>query len=106
MHSTQLSDVQRCNLTVALLIREAVLKDEGAACCKFGLDSAQLDVFRQLTPDAILAGISSVGHQALFSLHADLGALLTQSSSPLAALVAAAQPRVRKSQPSAQTAQT
>ena len=105
MNTTQLSDVQRCNLTVALLIREAVLADPGAACCRFGLDSSQLEIFRQLTPDAILSSISSVGHQALFSVHADLGSLLKQPS-PLQALVASAQPRsvTRSTRPAAHPA--
>lgn len=88
----QFSDVQRANLTLALLIREAVRENPGAACCKFGLSSEQLQMFQALTPEEILTGVSHAGEQALFSLNAGFASLLKHQS-PIAALVASAQPR-------------
>lgn len=94
----QISDVQRANLTLTLLIREAVLENPGAACCKFGLSAEQLQMFQSLTPEEILSGVSQAGEQALFSLNAGVTSLLKHQS-PIAALVAAAQPRIKQATP-------
>ena len=43
MNHAQLSDVQIANLTLLLTIRDGVMQDRLATCCKFALDAAQAE---------------------------------------------------------------
>jgi len=91
--STPLSDVQRANLTILLLIRDAGRDDPGAACCKFGLDLAQLRTINELSPEAILTVVTDMGNEALFCPRHDLCSLLTLPAR-VSAIVASARPRI------------
>ena len=43
MNQVQLSDVQIANLTLLLTIRDGILHDRTAACCRFALDAIQAE---------------------------------------------------------------
>ena len=94
MNQAQLSDVQLTNLTLLLTIRDGVLQDRPATCCKYALDAAQADRIAGLGVQQIMAIVANVGDAPLFPARRDLLALL-EAPLPLArplAAVHAAQP--------------
>lgn len=90
MHQAQLSDVQLTNLTLLLTIRDGVLQDRPAACCKFGLDAAQAERIGTMNVQQIIALVANVGDATLFPVRRDLIALL-EAPLPLARPLAAVQ---------------
>jgi len=92
MDSLPLSDVQRANMLILLLARDAAMQDLGAACCRYGLSLALLKQLRSLSPDAIFSIVMGIGNEALFYPRADLETLLTLPA-PVSAVVASARPR-------------
>jgi hypothetical protein len=92
MHQAQLSDVQLTNLTLLLTIRDGVLQDRPATCCKFGLDAAQAERIGALGVQQIMALVANLGDATLFPARRDLLALLDAPlplARPLAAVHAA-----------------
>lgn len=88
MNHMQLSDVQLINMTMLLTIRNGVLQDRTATCCRFALDAAQADRIGALSVQQIMAVVANVGDAALFSARRDLLALL-EAPLPLARPLAA-----------------
>jgi hypothetical protein len=88
MNQAQLSDVQLTNLTLLLTIRDGVLRDRPAACCKYALDAAQADRIAGLGVQQIMAIVANVGDATLFPARRDLLALL-EAPLPLARPLAA-----------------
>jgi hypothetical protein len=89
MNHAQLSDVQIANLTLLLTIRDGVLHDKTAACCKFALDATQADRLGAMSIQQVMA---IVGDATLFPPRRDLVALLDMPlplARPLAAVHAA-----------------
>lgn len=76
MNHAQLSDVQIANLTLLLTIRDGVLQDRLATCCKFALDAAQAARLGALGIQQIMAIVANVGDATLFPPRRDLLALL------------------------------
>ena len=76
MNHAQLSDVQIANLTLLLTIRDGVMQDRLATCCKFALDAAQAERLGTLGIQQILAIVANVGDATLFPPRRDLIALL------------------------------
>ena len=76
MNHAQLSDVQIANLTLLLTIRDGVLRDRLATCCKFALDAALADRLGALGIQQIMAIVANVGETSLFPPRRDLLALL------------------------------
>lgn len=95
MESVPLTDVQLANLTMLLTIKDSIQQDRASACCKFGLQDAELSVLSSLSAERILAIVANMGQESLFPPRADLGSLLTVPL-PLAGVMAAARP-LRKS---------
>lgn len=103
MDSLSLSAVQRANMMILLLARDAALEDMGAACCRYGLSLALLKQLRSLSPDAIFSIVTGIGNEALFYPRADLETLLTLPAS-VSAVVASARPRAAIASVSSQAA--
>jgi hypothetical protein len=99
---TVLSDVQRANLTMLMTIRDSILKDPGAACCKFGLHSEELQTLSTLSPERILSIVANLGQESLFCPRHDLTALLALPL-PLGATMASAR-RPRRPNPASNSA--
>lgn len=93
MDDVLLSDVQLSNLMLMLTIRDGILQDRAATCCRFGLDANQAERIGAMTVQQILALVTNLGHATLFPLRHDLVALL-EAPLPLARTLAAAQARV------------
>ena len=105
MNHAQLSDVQIANLTLLLTIRDGVLHDKTAACCKFALDATQADRLGAMSIQQVMAIVAmvgllwcfygysiSLGDATLFPPRRDLVALLDMPlplARPLAAVHAA-----------------
>ena len=92
MNHAKLSDVQIANLTLLLTIRDGVMQDRLAACCKFALDAAQAERLEALGIQQIMAIVANVGDATLFPPRRDLLALLDLPlplARPLAAVHAA-----------------
>ncbi len=75
MNLVPLTDVQRINLAMLMLIKEHVMQDPGAACCQFDLDVAQLQTFANLSVERILVAVERMGHESLFLPRSDLDVL-------------------------------
>ena len=90
MDQTRLSDVQLTNLTLLLTIRDAILQDRAAACCRFGLDAEQAECIAALGVAQIMALVANLGDATLFPPRRDLVALL-QAPLPLTRPLAAVQ---------------
>lgn len=92
MNHAQLSDVQIANLTLLLTIRDGVMHNRLATCCKFALDDAQAERLGALAIQQIMAIVANVGDATLFPPRRDLLALLDLPlplARPLAAVHAA-----------------
>jgi len=92
MSHVQLSDVQIANLTLLLTIRDGVLQDRTAACCRFALDATQADRLGAMSIQQVMAIVANVGDATLFPPRRDLVALLDKPlplARPLAAVHAA-----------------
>ena len=92
MNHAQLSYVQIANLTLLLTIRDGVLHDKTAACCKFALDATQADRLGAMSIQQVMAIVANVGDATLFPPRRDLVALLDMPlplARPLAAVHAA-----------------
>jgi hypothetical protein len=76
MNHAQLSDVQIANLTLLLTIRDGVLQDRTAACCRFALDATQADRLAAMSIQQVMAIVANVGDATLFPPRRDLVALL------------------------------
>lgn len=96
MESVPLSDVQLANLTMLLTIKDSIKQDRASACCKFGLQPAELRALSDLSPEKILAVVVNMGHESLFPPRGDLGSLLSIPL-PLAGIMASARPQRSKS---------
>jgi len=95
MNHAQLSDVQIANLTLLLTIRDGVLQDRAAACCRFALDAAQADRLGAMSVQQVMAIVANVGDATLFPPRRDLTTLLDiplPLARPLAAVQAAQRP--------------
>ncbi len=90
MNHAQLSDVQISNLTLLLTIRDGVLHDKTAACCRFALDATQADRLAAMSIQQVMAIVANVGDASLFPPRRDLVALLDMPL-PLARPLAAVQ---------------
>jgi hypothetical protein len=90
MNQAQPSDVQFANLTLLLAIRDGVLQDRVATCCKFELSAVEADRISAMNAQQVLAFVANVGDAPLFSVRRDLIALL-DAPLPLARPLAVAQ---------------
>ena len=90
MEQARFSDVQLINLTLLLTIRDAILQDRTAACCRFGLDAALAERIARLSVQQIMALVANLGDITLFPARRDLLALL-DAPLPLARPLAAVQ---------------
>ena len=90
MSHAQLSDVQIANLTLLLTIRDGVLQDRTAACCRFALDATQADRLGAMSIQQVMAIVANVGDTTLFPPRRDLVALM-DIPLPLVRPLAAAQ---------------
>jgi Flagellar transcriptional activator (FlhD) len=88
MNDQTLSDVQIANLTLLLTIRDGVVRDRAAACCRFAVDATQADRLGAMTVQQIMALVANVGHSALFHPRSDF-LLLLDAPLPLARPLAA-----------------
>lgn len=76
MHHAQLSDVQIANLTLLLTIRDGILHDRTAACCRFALDAAQSERLGTMSVQQLMAIVANLGDATLFPPRRDLISLL------------------------------
>lgn len=90
MEQARLSDVQLINLTLLLTIRDAIVQDRTAACCRFSLDAALAERIAALGVQQIMALVANLGDITLFPARRDLLALL-DAPLPLARPLAAVQ---------------
>src|SRR4051812_12750764 len=91
MRLLDLSNVQRMNLSVLLMIRDDVKEDVVSACCKYGLHAEQASWFEKQTIDDILAIVANVGQECLFPPRQDFFDLV-QAPVPLAGPLASVHP--------------
>lgn len=75
-HPTSLSQVQRANLNLLLLMRDAAMRDMGDAVCSFGLARQDFAAIMSRAPDELLSFVCGIGDQALFLPRSDLSSLL------------------------------
>jgi hypothetical protein len=75
-HATSLSQVQRANLNLLLLMRDAAMRDMGDAVCSFGLARQDFAAIVSRAPDELLSFVCGIGDQALFLPRSDLSSLL------------------------------
>ena len=61
MNQVQLSDVQIANLTLLLTIRDGILHDRTAACCRFSLDAMQAERLGTMSVADATAALEAVG---------------------------------------------
>ena len=71
-HATSLSQVQRANLNLLLLMRDAAMRDMGDAVCSFGLARQDFAAIVSRAPDELLSFVCGIGDQALFLPRSDL----------------------------------
>lgn len=83
MRLLDLSNVQRMNLSMLLMIRDDIKEDVVSACCKYGLRADQASWLETQSIDDILAIVANVGHECLFPPRQDFLHLL-QLPGPLA----------------------
>lgn len=76
MHAAALSDVQLANMTLLLTIRDSVMQDRAAACCRFALDAAQADRVGAMSVQQVMALVANLGDATLFPPRRDLLRLL------------------------------
>ena len=76
MNQVQLSDVQIANLTLLLTIRDGILHDRTAACCRFALDAMQAERLGTLSVQQLMAIVANLGDATLFPPRRDLVSLL------------------------------
>ena len=74
-HPTSLSQVQRANLNLLLLMRDAAMRDMGDAVCSFGLARQDFAAIMSRA-DELLSFVCGIGDQALFLPRSDLSSLL------------------------------
>lgn len=91
MAAIEFSEVELFNLTLLLTIRDSVGRDPALACGQFGLREDDAMHLAALTPTQILAIVTNVGSQALFSLRPDLFEVM-RAPLPLAATLFAVHP--------------
>ena len=75
-HATSLSQVQRANLNLLLLMRDAAMRDMGDAVCSFGLARQDFAAIMSRAPDELLSFVCGIGDRALFLPRSDLSSLL------------------------------
>lgn len=95
MDVVSLTQVQRANLNLLLLMRDAALRDMGAAVCSFGLGRHDFDAILERAPDELLNFVRDIGDQALFLPRDDLPALLALPPAVAPAVAAARNPALR-----------
>lgn len=95
MDVVSLTQVQRANLNVLLLMRDSALRDMGGAVCSFGLERRDLDAIVNRAPDELLDFVRDIGDQALFLPRDDLPALLSLPPAVAPAVAAARDPALR-----------
>jgi hypothetical protein len=76
MNQVQLSDVQIANLTLLLTIRDGILHDRTAACCRFALDATQAERLGTMSVQQLMAIVANLGDATLFPPRRDLVSLL------------------------------
>ncbi|MCW5611801.1 MAG: flagellar transcriptional regulator FlhD [Rubrivivax sp.] len=76
MTKTHLSEVQIVNLTMLLTIRDEILRDRTAACCRFALDAAQAERLGTMSVQQLMAFVVNLGNATLFPPRRDLVNLL------------------------------
>jgi len=91
MVAIHLTEVQLSNLTLMLTMRDSIGRDSTLACCLFGLREPDAHYLASLSPTQILAIVTNLGNETLFSPRSDLFALL-RSALPLAGTLCAARP--------------
>ena len=91
MRLLDLSNVQRMNLSMLLMIRDDIKEDVVSACCKYGLHAEQASLFESQSIDDILAIVANVGQECLFPPRQDFLELL-QVPVPLAGALASVHP--------------
>jgi hypothetical protein len=91
MRLLDLSNVQRMNLSMLLMIRDDIKEDLVSACCKYGLYAEQAAWFQDRSIDDVLAIVANVGQECLFPPRQDLFALL-KAPLPLAGPLASVHP--------------
>jgi hypothetical protein len=67
-NATSLSQVQRANLNLLLLMRDVALRDMGGAVCSFGLARQDFAAIVSRAPDELLSFVCGLGDQALLAL--------------------------------------
>lgn len=105
MSTTPLSDVQFLNFYVLSILRSAIARDPLSACVIFGLDRDELLRLEPLlSPDRILAAVTSIGDESLVGqLRSDLVSLLSSPLPLLGALATVRSPAVPRPRPTAPT---
>lgn len=91
MVAIHLSEVQLCNLTLLLTMRDSLSRDPVLGCSQFGLREPDAQYLASLSTTQILAIVANVGNEALFAPRSDLFALL-QCPLPLAGTLCAVHP--------------
>lgn len=86
-----LTSMQRANLTLLLLVRDAALRDPGAAVSRFGVQKHHLDSLVSRDPEELMEFVQHIGDQPLFLPRSDLPSLLTLPAGT-AAIFASARP--------------
>lgn len=92
--AVSLTQAQRANLSILLLMREAALRDPGGAVCSFGVGKPDLDAILSLSPDQLVSFVCGMGNQALFLPRADLPALLNLPPAVSPVVASARAPRL------------
>jgi hypothetical protein len=95
MDVVSLTQVQRANLNLLLLMRDVALRDMGAAVCSFGLGRRDFDAILARAPDQLLDFVRDIGDQALFLPREDLSSLLSLPPALAPAVAAARNPALR-----------
>ena len=88
-HGVFLSQVQRANLSLLLLLRDAAMRDIGGAVCSFGLGRQALVAIVSRAPDELLGFVCDMGDQPLFLPRSDLSTLLSLPAAIAPAIAAA-----------------
>ena len=65
-HPTSLSQVQRANLNLLLLMRDAAMRDMGDAVCSFGLARQDFAAIVSRAPDELLSFVCGIGDPLKF----------------------------------------
>lgn len=91
MRLFDLTNVQRVNLSVLLMMRDDMKEDRVSACCKYGLTAEQAEWFENQSIDDVLAIVANVGQECLFPPRIDFFDLV-RAPLPLAGPLAAVHP--------------